>query len=170
MEFELDEYYFNRAGDKVRYVGFGPRGLYYFRECEYMTLYEVDGDGHYYHEKVRDYDITGKWEVNDDPDRVYIDYENREWRKGDFLIPNVPFGSLRSHLGNIKKILIKPRESILPVVWKCPQCEELFPEITPHTCGSKKIEPLSPRILTDLPCEHLMEKINELIAAYNKTS
>ncbi len=127
MNFELDQDYFNRAGDKVRYVGKGISRLY-FRVADGTLRDYLPG---YTHDQDYEFDILGKWEITDDPDRVYV-YQGKEYRYADDKF-------IAHYLEDIQKILIKPLE-IKPgkieyfEEFKCPYCQEVYPATANHTC------------------------------------
>lgn len=167
MDFELDEYYFNRAGDKVKYVGrFGF--FKSFRDTE-GNIYSVNSDGTTGGTEINALnDITGKWEITDDPDRVYV-IKGCGYSYGSF-------GLTYATMDDIEKILINPRKLT------CLDCGETMRGdeslSSPHYCQSpkplkdkpEKIKPmdiLDGASATDLA---LTFKINELITKFNETT
>lgn len=181
MKFELDQDYFNRAGDKVRYVGFGPGGFYYFRESKYMTLYEVDSDGRYNHERGREYDILGKWEITDDLDRVYITVGGKELKahgilkigeNKTFMLKDVEGCSYQYYSNpnlcltdmQIQKILIKPQGTLNKMIGRDFYLYQRTDKTELHEL--KKIEPLSNSFMGSFVDEY-KNKINEIIERLN---
>lgn len=112
MKFELDCDYFNRAGDKVKYVGYDGT-FYLFRRSEWI-FFQIYQDGKFYNSPQEDTrDILGKWEITGDPDRVYVDDIGDEWRFAPFegklnRLVNEKKQLADYGLSFIKKILIKP--------------------------------------------------------------
>lgn len=68
MKFDLDCDYFNRTGDKVKYVGKYVGDMFLFR-YEHNTVYPVRANGQALPDKESCVDILGKWEITDDPDK-----------------------------------------------------------------------------------------------------
>lgn len=169
LRFKLDTDYFNRAGDKVRYVGQLSDGRCQFRKGDGPYLLTVGADGFCVSPRRKtDYDILDKWEITDDPDRVYLfpndDHEYRGSELENFDSPCV------------EKILIKPQFVPDKNRSVCPYCLESRLLDAPHTCrypywsGRKaKISPLVDDTLTDQQWHMKMEgKINEIIARLNE--
>lgn len=107
MKFELDCDYFNRAGDKVRYVGYNcVSDKAYVRRADtaiYLIRWQDgrvsdEGDAH-------QGDILDLWEITDAPDRVYV-IKGSEFRRDSIAIK---YGGL----SEVEKILIKPFKNIL---------------------------------------------------------
>lgn len=188
MKFELDEYYFNRAGDKVRYVGytgFFNHGIKsnVFRDVA-GAIYSVNEGGCYLpfeigNAAVSECDILGKWEIADDPDRVYVigGEEHRAGNIGDskynfWRTDSEYFYAKFGDIDRVQKILIKP--PCKKIDWsKMPNgAREMYKQLHDKAIKSKKIEPLTtpPDGMTydNINFTHVVrEKINELIAAHN---
>lgn len=167
IKFELDVDYFNRAGDKVRYVGLNDskasaKKYRVFRYAPSELIYHTLEDGTFHGTNLgqAELDVLGSWEITNDPNRVYV-IDGKEWHYGD-TITRYKKRSLilkpgGSDIEYVEKILIKPHKK-----WN----EHInyhgtfgaFPKAKP-----RKIEPLA--------CHQLhqtyVEKINELIAAHN---
>ena len=154
MKFELDEYYFNRAGDKVKYVGrndiFGDG--YLFRLSNGDTYYTKENGTIRYNDDSS-YDILGKWKINDDPNRVYvIDGIEYIWvAKGCPQVWNESKG-LRL-FSEVQKILIKPSSGSVSSIT--------------ISGKPKKIEFLTNGIL-DCTLNEYKDKINEIIDVLNE--
>lgn len=188
MKFELDEYYFNRAGDKVKYVGWPVNDdLFHFRREEGF-LYSVNYHGFANPGFEESKDILGKWEINDDPDRVYVNYTGLELRcKGRYqnnsygLVSDGAPSILYLHKeSEIKKILIKPRKlgtglSLKDLLWRNQEdqraAEKAYNAAYKEYIDKqpKKIEPLHmPADSRALSLTDTTLKLNELITAFNE--
>ncbi len=166
MKFELDQNYFNRAGDKVRYVGNDG----YFRKAN-GDIFCVHCNGAYHLGGEYDLDIIDKWEITDDPDRVYVMDDGAELRFDHQWVKwHVYISGIGGAIEHVKKILIKP--------WGSPEIDwsrlpssakAMYRELYAKAMKSKKIEPLNDldKGFAGLTERKLIDKTNELIAAHN---
>lgn len=154
-KYELDCDYFNRAGDKVKYVGQDAAGWHYFRATE-GHLFRIQHDGRRANPYAKlSQDVIGKWEITDDPDRIYIIDGKKHQLKPD----NIFTYSLKENwLAKVEKILIEPREKDWKVSWS-KAIDRMANPYKPN-----KIEPL---ILGSAVVD-FYEKINEIANIVNK--
>lgn len=116
MKFELDEYYFNRAGDKVKYVGEVYGGRYFRDQNDDLYMLSKDRKWHPFeigNTQTHELDILGKWEITDDSDRVYVtEYGEYYARIEDGKIVFTRDGNFlhmsEGAINQVQKILIKP--------------------------------------------------------------
>lgn len=184
MNFELDCDYFNRAGDKVRYVGMKPHTpMLLFRGDDAQAFEIWPHNGMRFGHLESALDILGKWEIADDPERVYV-VCGKEYRYGDTILryDQRTFAIVpeSTDVALVEKILIKPldlkqgkvemptfdfkkemaraNKEANKLMRKC------IDEVLHGISHLDKIEPLN----LELGCSTLIErKINELIAAHN---
>lgn len=163
MKFELDQDYFNRAGDKVRYVGNHLNHLV-MRNLD-LSLYCVYPDGLFWDNSEQGQSILGKWEITEDPDRADLVTSDN-----DFVIVSI---------SSIEKILVKPQktgltnEQLRKRAESRPSAIAEIARLIDSTAHLKKIEPLENEMISldirDLDKEIIAakNKINELIAVHN---